>query len=87
MLPLTLSMEELNGNEKFFFLPSNLPAQEASIGQIESGDIMLYGKNCIVIFYVPFKTSYRYTRLGKIDNPAGLAAALGTGTAKVQWSQ
>lgn len=86
-LPLTVDMEELNGNEKFVYLSSDLPAAESAVGRIEAGDIMLYGRNCLVIFYASFTTSYRYTKLGRIDQPKGLAAALGTGKVLVRFDR
>lgn len=82
-LPLTLSMRELNGNEKFVDLPYSLPTNPTNPGTIQAGDLTLYGSNTLVLFYETFKTSYSYTKLGRIDNPAGLAAALGSGNVAV----
>jgi len=79
MLPLTVTMTELNGNEKFFRLAKNLPTNSSNHGTIANGDLMLWGSNTLVLFYESFSTSYDYTRLGKIDNPTGLAAAVGAG--------
>jgi len=83
MLPLTVTMTELNGNEKFFRLAKNLPTNSLNPGTIAIGDLMLWGSNTLVLFYESFSTSYDYTRLGKIDNPTGLAAALGAGNVVV----
>jgi hypothetical protein len=47
---------------------------------------MLYGSNTFVLFYESFSTSYSYTKLGKINNASGLAAALGTGNVSVSIS-
>ena len=86
MLPLTLSMSELNGNEKYHYLGESLPAAAQSVGRIEAGDVMLYGSSCVLIFYESFTTSYRYTRLGKIEDAEGLQAVVGTGSVTVTFS-
>ena len=83
MLPMTLNMSELNGNEKYYYLDNNLPTNSSRPSGIETGDIMLYGNNCLVLFYESFSTSYSYTPLGRIDDPKGLADALGSGNVQV----
>lgn len=84
-LPLTINMRELNGNEKYFDLPDNLPASASNPGTIQTGDLMLYGSNTLVLFYKSFSTSYSYTTIARVDNPAGLAAVLGSGTVIVKF--
>ena len=68
LLPLEINMKELNGNEKYFYLDSSLPTNSYKPGHINAGDIMLYGDNCLVIFYKSFDTSYSYTKIGHINN-------------------
>jgi hypothetical protein len=85
MLPLTLNMEDLNANEKFFYFKNTLPTSAAVGGDILAGDLMLYGNNCLVLFYKGFNTSYSYTKLGRIDNVSGLTTALGSPTVTVKF--
>ncbi len=82
-LPITINMKELNGNEKYYYLKSELPAEENVSGQIQAGDIMLFGSDCLVLFYKSFQTSYSYTRIGKILNSDKLAEAVGSGNVDV----
>ena len=76
-LPLTLDMSELNGNEKHADLPTPLPANASRPGTIRNGDLMLYGADTLVVFYLTFQSSYSYTRLGRVDDPSDLPQALG----------
>ncbi len=82
-LPLTLTMTELNNNEKYFELTEGLPSNASNPGTIQNGELMLYGSNTLVLFYKGFSTTYNYTRIGKINNPEGLAEALGSGEVAV----
>lgn len=84
-LPLSLTMTELNGNEKYYYY-STLPTAATRPGTIHAGDIMLYGSNTLVIFYETFESEYSYTRIGSVTNPDGLAEALGSGDVQVEWS-
>ena len=84
-LPMTIYMTELNGNEKYFDLQDRLPTNASNGGTIHTGDLMLYGANTVVVFYKTFSTSYSYKPLGRIDDPSGLAAALGSGSVTVSF--
>ena len=86
-LPLTLNMSELNGNEKHADLAKPLPANASRPGTIRAGDLMLYGTNTVVVFYSTFNSSYSYTRLGRIDDPAALAQVLGPRGVRVVFSK
>ncbi|QMU29038.1 cyclophilin-like fold protein [Adhaeribacter radiodurans] len=86
LLPLTIDMQDLNNNEKFFDFSNGLPTNAANLGTIQTGDLLLYGSNTLVLFYKSFTTSYSYTKLGRIDNIAGLTAALGSGNATVTFA-
>ena len=77
MLPLTLRMNELNGNEKYIGLSGKLSAVPECPGRIQCGDLMLYGRSTLVLFYESFPTSYSYTRIGKIMDAKGLKEAVG----------
>lgn len=87
MLPLSITMNELNGNEKYFRLNKNLPSKDSRAGTIHAGDLMLWSSNTVVLFYETFSSGYSYTRLGKILNPAGLSDAAGNGNIKVSFSK
>ena len=86
-LPITIHMTELNGNEKFYDFSSPLPSNASVGGNIKVGDLTLYENNVLVLFYKNFSTSYSYTRLGYVDNPTGLADALGAGNAVVKFEK
>ena len=72
-LPKELKMKELNGNEKYIYLDTSFPTNPINPKHINVGDVMLYGDNCLVIFYKSFDTTYKYTKIGHIDNLSNLA--------------
>mgnify|MGYP004624157269 CR=1 FL=1 len=86
MLPLTITMNDLNSNEKYYNLSKSLTTKSERAGSIKRGDFMLYGNNCLVLFYESFSTSYSYTRIGYIENTDGLKDSLGRGSIEITFS-
>ncbi len=86
-MPLTINMSELHGNEKYYYFNQSFPTNSERISNIKSGDIMLFGSDCLVLFYKDFSTSYSYTKIGHIDNPENLANVLGTGSVQVTFEE
>ena len=86
ILPLTLDMPDLNGNEKHVSLPRPLPVDSYKPGTIQAGDVMLYGTDTLVVFYKTFPSGYSYTRIGRVEDAAGLARALGSGSQRITFA-
>lgn len=87
LLPLRANMQEHAGNEKYHNLSQSLPTDTYRPGTIQTGDLMLWNDNTVVLFYKTFTSSYSYTRLGRIDDPTGLAEAVGSGSVVVTFEQ
>ncbi len=68
ILPADFVMDDLNNNEKYTYLGTPLPTDSYKPEQIDVGDVMLYGDNCLVIFYKEFETDYEYSKIGHIDD-------------------
>lgn len=85
-LPLSLDMPDLNSNEKHVTLPHKLPTQPYRPGVIHNGDLMLYGSNTLVLFYLTFDSPYSYTRIGRVEDADDLARMLGRHSARVVFS-
>ena len=83
MLPLTLDMSDLNSNEKYNYLDTNLTTNGSRVNRINAGDIKLFGSNCLVVFYESFNTSYSYTNLGRVDNANDFVSELGSGSVTI----
>ncbi|MEE1156809.1 MAG: cyclophilin-like fold protein [Methanobrevibacter sp.] len=69
--------------EKVGDLGFSLPANDENI-KTEPGDIVLYQKNQISVFYDSH--SWSYTKLGKIQNASDLKEILGSGNTTLEFS-
>ena len=56
LLPLTLKMDELNGNEKKYDFSNTLPTDSSNPKTINNGDLMIWGDRTLVLFYKTFPT-------------------------------
>ena len=85
LLPMTLNMSDLNGNEKYHYLSEVFPTNSRYYAAVEPGDLMIYGNSCVVLFYDK-AGGYSYTRLGRLTSIDGLADAVGSGNVSVTFS-
>ena len=83
----TMKMEELNGNEKYRYLSKSFPTKPKHYSKVRAGDVMLYGDDCLVIFYKTHKTSYNYTKIGRLTSTKGLTKAVGKASVKVRFAK
>ena len=81
--PLTLSLEDYGGFEKVGSLGQSLPTSNTHIST-QSGDIVLYQGNQIVLFYG--SNAWSYTPLGQVTDLTGWQEALGHGGDTVTFS-
>lgn len=83
--PITYNMSELNGNEKYYYMSESIPTDSKVPDNINKGEIMLYGSDCLVIFYDTFPNSYSYTKLGYIEDASELENAVGKGNIDIKF--
>ncbi|MBS5288370.1 MAG: hypothetical protein KHY42_14810 [Erysipelotrichaceae bacterium] len=81
--PMTVTMQEPNGNELFAYMDENLPTDAQRATKIHTGDVKLFGRDCPMLFYKDFATAYSYTSLGKVDDAEALAQAWKVGNKEV----
>lgn len=84
MLPVTLNLSDYAGWEKVGPLGCDLPASDVSMNTVP-GDIVLFNGDQIVVFYG--HNSWRYTKLGHIDDLDGWEAVLGAGDVSITFSK
>jgi hypothetical protein len=83
-LPLTLDMSELAGNEKYDKTGQEFPGSEEFPSELHAGEIWIYSGDYIVLFYKDHENpGYRYQFAGSLDDPTGLAEAVGSGNVQV----
>lgn len=87
-MPFTVTMSDLNNNEKYYRFSENLPEMTTERPEIiHEGEIMSWNSHTLVLFYQTFTNSYGgYNRIGVIEDPVGLNEALGAEDVEVIFS-
>ncbi|WP_429960031.1 cyclophilin-like fold protein [Enterococcus sp. AZ012] len=87
-MPFTVTMSDLNNNEKYHRFSENLPEMTTERPEIiHEGEIMSWNSHTLVLFYQTFTNSYGgYNRIGVIEDPTGLKEVLGAEDVEVIFS-
>ncbi|AMG50453.1 hypothetical protein AL523_12160 [Enterococcus gallinarum] len=87
-MPFTVTMSDLNNNEKYYRFSENLPEMTTERPEIiHEGEIMSWNSHTLVLFYQTFTNSYGgYNRIGVIEDPTGLKEVLGVEDVEVIFS-
>ncbi|MEC5339763.1 cyclophilin-like fold protein [Enterococcus casseliflavus] len=87
-MPFTVTMSDLNNNEKYYHFSENLPEMTTERPEIiHEGEIMSWNSHTLVLFYQTFTNSYGgYNRIGVIEDPTGLKEVLGAEDVEVIFS-
>ncbi len=80
---MTVHMSDYGSFEKVGALGTDLPRNDQQI-TTAAGDIILYQGNQITVYYA--QNSWNFTRLGRLDDPASLRDALGSGDVDITFA-
>ena len=81
--PIVINMRDYSGFEKVGSLGTMLPDSNSQI-TAQAGDIVLYNKDQIVVFYG--SNSWSYTKLGHVNDLTDWEKALGSGEVEITFS-
>lgn len=81
--PIVINMRDYSGFEKVGSLGTTLPDSNSQI-TAQAGDIVLYNKDQIVVFYG--SNSWSYTKLGHVNDLTDWEKALGSGEVEITFS-
>ena len=81
--PIVINMRDYSGFEKVGALGTTLPDSNSQI-TAQAGDIVLYNKDQIVVFYG--SNSWSYTKLGHVNDLTDWEKALGSGDVEITFS-
>lgn len=84
-LPMKIHMRELNGNEKYCYTGRSFPGAARTPERTSAGELWAFSGDCLVLFYEDHRNDgYEYVYVGRLDDPTGLADALGAGDVEVE---
>lgn len=58
---MSITMDELHGNEKYYYMKKNYQQMQNQSVILEAGDFMLFGNDCLVLFMRIFIIIFLYT--------------------------
>lgn len=86
-MPFTKILKTYQDQEMYTYLTTPIESDPQSVNGIHAGDLMLFGEDCLMLFFQNSNNTYRYTPLASIMDTRGLVSLMSQGSVTVTFQK